>query len=156
MIAALGALIFLSRCWSDMNPTRLKDETQSTISRDAYGFENFRVAYDYVIGVVLSQGILIVSSFLHLSTGAFQTGGCCFDVSNAVRFAAASWCLACFVLVSAYGSTLISFVTSPIVHPLIESIHDIPKKGNVKVITDRGHTLDNTIMVRKMAEIASA
>lgn len=56
----------------------------------------------------------------------------------AIRFLTGAWCVSCFVLVTAYSSVLISFVTSPYYKPLIESVYDIPKDPNIKITVDRG------------------
>ena len=55
-----------------------------------------------------------------------------------IRFLAGAWCVTCFVLVAAYSSVLISFVTSPYYNPLIESVYDIPKDPKIKITVDRG------------------
>ena len=56
----------------------------------------------------------------------------------AVRFLAGAWCLTCFVLVTAYSSVLISFVTSPNYKPLVNSIYDLPKDTRIKMTVNKG------------------
>jgi hypothetical protein len=48
-----------------------------------------------------------------------------------LRLVAGVWCLAAFVFVQAYMSTLITYMVTPINFPLINSAYDIPgKKGS--------------------------
>ena len=55
----------------------------------------------------------------------------------AIRIGLAAFCLAAFVLNKAYSSVLISFATTPIFRPLIESVYDIPKNPRVRVTVDK-------------------
>ncbi|XP_046632203.1 ionotropic receptor 93a-like [Daphnia pulicaria] len=79
---------------------------------------------DYVICVLLSQGAY------------------CGNRQLAIRFAAAAWCLACFVLVQAYSSTLIAFITSPNNKPIINSVYDIEKVPGLKITVNRNFAAD--------------
>ncbi|XP_046443988.1 uncharacterized protein LOC124194023 [Daphnia pulex] len=79
---------------------------------------------DYVICVLLSQGAY------------------CGNRQLAIRFAAAAWCLACFVLVQAYSSTLIAFITSPNNKPIINSVYDIQKVPGLKITVNRNFAAD--------------
>lgn len=55
-----------------------------------------------------------------------------------IRFLAGAWCVSCFVLITAYSSVRISFVTSPYYKPIIDSIYDLPQNSSVKLVVDRG------------------
>ena len=63
----------------------------------------------------------------------------------AIRLAAAAWCLACFVLVQAYSSTLIAFITSPNSKPIINSVYDIPNVPGLKITVNRNYGPDVSI-----------
>ena len=65
-----------------------------------------------------------------------------------IRLLAASWCLASFVLVAAYSSVLISFVLSPHASPIINSFSDIPDNPKVKLVTEKGGTMQMLLLVR--------
>lgn len=92
-------------------------------------FEDIGRAFQYVFGVILSQGLL-------------AQGGTSRDQKLTIRFLAGAWCTACFVLVTAYSSVLISFVTSPNYKPMIQSLYDIPKNPKVKITVNRGWSPD--------------
>lgn len=64
-----------------------------------------------------------------------------------VRCLAGAWCVTVFLLVTAYCSVLTSFITSPNYKPLINSIEDLPKKSDVKLIAVRGRSPDVLFMV---------
>ncbi len=66
-----------------------------------------------------------------------------------VRFLAGAWCVASFIIVTAYSSVLISFVTAPNLKPLIDSVYDLPIKQNIKLAVDRGWSPEFLFLVRK-------
>lgn len=74
-------------------------------------------------------------------------GAYCGNRQLAIRFAAAAWCLACFVLVQAYSSTLIAFITSPNNEPIINSVYDIPKVPGLKITVNRNFAADLRLLV---------
>ena len=60
-----------------------------------------------------------------------------------IRLFTGAWCLAGFVLVTAYSSVLISFVTAPNpFKPLVNSIEDMPAHPNVKLFVNRNLIAD--------------
>lgn len=59
-----------------------------------------------------------------------------------------TWCLATFVLVQAYSSTLISFVTTPISTPLIKSLEELASKTNVYPVVRVNYAADVILSVR--------
>jgi hypothetical protein len=61
--------------------------------------------------------------------------------------AAGAWCLACFVLVNAYSSVLISFVVAPNLKPIIDSVKDIPKNKGWAMVVEKGTTLEAQLLV---------
>lgn len=122
-------------------------------------FEDIGGAFQYVFGVILSQGkkkghnaetdILMSVLIIYFSCiGLLAQGGTSRDQKLIIRFLAGAWCTACFVLVTAYSSVLISFVTSPNYKPMIHSLHDIPKNPKVKVTVNRGWSPDLLFTVR--------
>lgn len=76
--------------------------------------------------------------FVLIRSGLLAQGGTSRDQKLTIRFLAGTWCVACFILVTAYSSVLISFVTSPYYKPLIRSVYDMPKNPNVKITVTRG------------------
>jgi hypothetical protein len=51
-----------------------------------------------------------------------------------VRCFTGAWCLACFVLITAYSSVLISFLTTiGDYKPLVNSVNDLPKNPNIRL-----------------------
>lgn len=79
--------------------------------------------------------------FIHTSAGPIKVG-----IGNlekrktlVIRLMTGAWCLSCFVLITAYSSVLISFLTAPDkLKPLINSIEDLPKFPNIKVSLVKG------------------
>ena len=66
----------------------------------------------------------------------------------AVRFLTGAWCLACFVLVTAYSSVLISFLTaSETYKPIVNSINDLAIKRNVRLTINKGLIIDINLQV---------
>ena len=57
------------------------------------------------------------------------------------------WCLATFVLVQAYTSLLITYIIAPNNSPLIESVHDLTKTSDIKLIIDIRSGFDDMISV---------
>nr|CAH0100778.1 unnamed protein product [Daphnia galeata] len=75
-----------------------------------------RKQYLYVIGNLLSQGDSCASELLSF------------------RFVAGVWCLAAFIFVQAYTSTLITYVVMPINPPLINSINDVFENRDIQLL----------------------
>jgi len=74
-------------------------------------------------------------------------GSYCLSSKFVIRLAAGTWCLACFVLVTAYSSVLISFVVAPNLKPIIDSVKDIPKVKGLAMVVEKGTTLEAQLMV---------
>jgi len=55
---------------------------------------------------------------------------------------AGAWCLAAFVLVNSYSSTLISFLSASNNQPFIKSIYDIPEKPGAHLVIEQGRTVE--------------
>jgi hypothetical protein len=118
---------------------------------------------DYVICVLLSQGykfievyltIIWTHQILKITWRYFNVvllcnwqGAYCGKRQLAIRFAAAAWCLACFVLVQVYSSTLIAFITSPNNKPIINSVYDIEKVPGLKITVNRNFAADLRLLV---------
>ncbi|KAK4013130.1 hypothetical protein OUZ56_025370 [Daphnia magna] len=79
----------------------------------------------YVFGLLLNQG----GSHLYGKSLSFYCLG-------------GAWCIATFVIVNAYNSTLISHVTLPKKEPLIKSIYDLRNRPDVHLVTDRNMNTD--------------
>lgn len=61
---------------------------------------------------------------------------------------AGAWSLATFVLVQAYSSTLISFVTTPISTPLVKSPEDLVRQTHVHLIVRINYATETILTVR--------
>jgi ionotropic glutamate receptor len=59
-----------------------------------------------------------------------------------LRLVVGVWCLAAFVFVQAYMSTLITYVVTPINFPLINSAYDIPGEKEVNVLIRKSGLVD--------------
>ena len=69
--------------------------------------------------------------------------------SLVIRLLTGTWCLAGFVLVTAYSSVLISFVTTPdsYYNALINSVYDIPKQPEVQLTVEYDKFIDILLRV---------
>ena len=56
-----------------------------------------------------------------------------------IRFLTGAWCLSCFVLITAYSSVLVSFLTAPdhTYAPLVKSVNDLLNKTDVRVTVNK-------------------
>ena len=128
-----------------------KSEPIEDEQNDTFG--TIRGSVDYVSNVFFSHGIFYLkwnpaqSSPLKLLSYQYQ-GGWCSSKKLAIRLAAGTWCLACFIIVTAYSSVLISFIVSPNLKPIINSIEDIPKVHRLKVTTIEDSTIHRIMSVR--------
>lgn len=86
-------------------------------------------------------------NLIHLYPGMMAQKETSQNQTLTIRLLAATWCLACFVLITAFSSVLISFVTLPYYKPLIDSIYDIPKNPQIKITVDRGLPMDSLFTV---------
>ena len=66
-----------------------------------------------------------------------------------IRFLTGSWCLACFVLVTAYSSVLVSILTAPLdtYKILLNSVNDLPLKPEIRVVINKGWIMDVILKV---------
>ena len=59
--------------------------------------------------------------------------------SLVIRLMTGAWCLSCFVLITAYCSVLVSFLTEPETSkPIIDSINDLIKHPKLRVTLNKG------------------
>ena len=86
----------------------------------------------------------IESSSLFTAT---NTGGVCYPTLLRIRLIAAAWCLAAFFVVNAYNTTLISFISSPNLQPVIDSIYEIQKKPELRMVLDKDQYSDSVFSV---------
>ena len=80
----------------------------------------------------------------------FSTGEVCFTKVWRIRFLAGVWCLAAFVLVNAYSSVLISFVTAPYRPYLLQSVQDLYNQSKTSILVDKGFVVDNFLSVSSL------
>lgn len=64
-----------------------------------------------------------------------------------IRWLAASWCIATFLISTIYSCLLISFITSPHSYPMINSISDVPKRSDVHLVMNKGLNVEAVILV---------
>nr|CAH0101875.1 unnamed protein product [Daphnia galeata] len=80
--------------------------------------------YLYVIGNLLSQG------------------GPCPSKRLSFRLVAGVWCLAAFIFVQAYNSTLFTYVVTPVNQPLVNSINDVLESNDIQLLVIKASPLD--------------
>ena len=84
---------------------------------------------------------------LKIKNGNFLQGSFCPDRRLFLRLIATAWCLGAFVLVTSYNSLLISYVTSPITQPLINSIQDLSNLTSIHVVVTAEQGFDIALTV---------
>nr|CAH0101879.1 unnamed protein product [Daphnia galeata] len=80
--------------------------------------------YLYVIGNLLSQG------------------GSCPSNRLPFRLVAGVWCLAAFIFVQAYNSTLFTYVVTPVNQPLVNSINDVLESNDIQLLVMKASPLE--------------
>ena len=81
--------------------------------------------------------IMLLKSFVSLGSAA---GGAVGNTrSLVIRFLTGAWCVTCFVLITAFCSVLVSFLTAPEIYkPIIHSVNDLPMKRDIQVTVNKG------------------
>lgn len=69
-----------------------------------------------------------------------------------IRLIAGVWCLAAFVFVSAYNSTLITYVLAPINYPLVNSLQEAVDRSDVILWIRNSGTMDNLMRTVRASE----
>ena len=116
------ALSVVSHFWQ----VRLKTSTKK---KNKSNNRNYFKVTDYVAHVIFWQGAVCPSRKL------------------ATRILAGTWCLACFVIFTAYSSVLISYIVAPNLKPIIDSANDIPKVPGLKMVVEKGATMEMMFLV---------
>jgi ionotropic glutamate receptor len=103
--------------------------------------------YLYVLGNLLSQGENRYELCNNNEVGKIYyliqiKGVRCESNRLSLRLVAGVWCLAAFVFVQAYMSTLITYVVTPINFPLINSAYDIPGTKEVNELIRKSGLVD--------------
>jgi len=84
-----------------------------------------------------------LNSILHKKGGGFIRSR-----RLAIRLIAGSWCLLAFVFVHAYQSVLISYILAPGMEPpIVDSFADLVNKTNVRLLVEKGLTIDSMFTV---------
>jgi hypothetical protein len=83
----------------------------------------------------------------YLARVIFWQGAFCPNRKLAIRILAGTWCLACFVIFTAYSSVLISYIVAPNLKPIIDSLNDLPKVPGLKMIVEKGATMEMMFLV---------
>ena len=65
-----------------------------------------------------------------------------------IRLAIFSWIFFIFIISYSYSTTLISHVSSPLLKPVINSLHDIPHVSGLRILVRRWNALDTVFLVR--------
>lgn len=61
-----------------------------------------------------------------------------------------AWYMTCFVIVTAYSSVLVSFLTAPDSYkPLIQSVNELPSKPEIKITINKGFIMDIISKVKR-------
>lgn len=76
-----------------------------------------------------------------------MTGGYLPSSRLSMRFAAGSWCLIAFVLVYAYNSTLVSYISLSKYESVVNTWEDLAASTNLRVTAPRGSISANIILV---------
>jgi hypothetical protein len=81
---------------------------------------------------------------MHYAAGPLRIGRANERRSLAIRLITGVWCLACFVLITAYSSVLVAFLTAPDKPqgPIINSIEDLPNHPEIKINVMKGRGPD--------------
>lgn len=64
-----------------------------------------------------------------------------------MRLVGGAWCLTAFVLVSAYSSVLISFITAPDFHSLLYSVDELAKRDDIGLVVLKDYATDVILKV---------
>ena len=76
------------------------------------------------------------------------------EKSLVVRLLAGAWCLACFVLITAFSSVLISFLTTiGDYKPLVNSVNDLPSKPDVRLTVNKDWGPDTLFQVEHLKKL---
>ena len=59
-----------------------------------------------------------------------------------IRLVAGVWCVASFIFVQAYNSTLFTYVVTPVNPPLVKSAYDLADKKDVNVLIRKSGIID--------------
>lgn len=78
--------------------------------------------------------------------GFQNEGGSCPSNRLSYRLVAGVWCLAAFIFVQAYTSTLFTYVVAPVHQPLINSIYDVLENADINLLVRTG-TIDLLLKV---------
>lgn len=76
-------------------------------------------------------------------------GGPCPSKRILFRLFAGSWCLAAAVLTYSYSSILITYVLAPVQPPLLNSVYDLVKDNEARLVVEKGRGYDALISVTK-------
>ena len=77
----------------------------------------------------------------------YFVGSYCPHRKMAIRLAAGTWCLACFILVTAYSSVLVSYIVAPNLKPIIDSPYDMPRVPALKIVIEKSSTFESLCLV---------
>ena len=65
-----------------------------------------------------------------------------------IRLIAGTWCLAAFVFVQAYTSTLITYILAPTNDPLVSSFNELGERSDVQIILKKFGNVENMLTVK--------
>lgn len=72
----------------------------------------------------------------------------CPDYKLSSRIVAALWCLTSVILVNSYTTTLVSYMTSTKLVPVIDSIEDLAAKPDYQFMVETSTSFESTMLVR--------
>ncbi|EFX87008.1 hypothetical protein DAPPUDRAFT_235855 [Daphnia pulex] len=94
----------------------------------------FETATNHGNGIKLPHRKRTEGHYLYVFGNLMSQGGPCTSKRLPFRIVAGVWCLAAFVFVQAYNSTLFTFLVTPMKHSLINSPYDIPERQEVQLL----------------------
>lgn len=112
----------------------------------------------YALVVIMSQGIQCLANIFfllnifhanYIKNNRLITGGHMPSSRLSMRFAAGSWCLIAFVLVYAYNSTLVSYISLSKYEPVVNTWDDLAASTSLRVTAPRGSISAEIILVRR-------
>ena len=80
----------------------------------------------------------------------YKDGGFLASKRLAPRLVAGAWSLLTFILITAYQTVLISYIMAPGMQPpIVDSFADLANKSDVRLIVEKGLSIDTLLTVCK-------
>ena len=66
---------------------------------------------------------------------------------------AGTWCLMAIIIVNAYNSMLITFISIPTYEPIVNTWDDVAKSNSLRIAVPKGGVFANTLLVNDNAHL---